>query len=399
MTERKPLVIGLTGQTGAGKTTVSEAFAKHGYAVINADQVAREVTAEPEVLARLAELFGEEILLPDGTLDRKALGARVFSDPAELQKLDGTLYPIIVSRIENRIRQLSAAGRRYILLDAPTLFESGADKLCGKTVAVLAEETLRKERIIKRDKLTPDAAASRIAAQHPDGFYRKRCDYILRNNGTPEQLFSQGEQLVRNLEKKDSQWLSILMACGGFLVFLLVIWGGYRLTIQLQYPLKYQDSVAAYAEKYGVEPALIYGVIRSESSFKPDAVSSAGAIGLMQITQETFEWAKSGMGEEATGDVYDDLFDPDTAIRYGTYLLSRFLQEFGSEKSALAAYHAGWNQVKRWLADESVSGDGENLDAIPSKTTDTYVNRVLSAKSVYAKLYRLSAETEKENVK
>ena len=163
--------------------------------------------------------------------------------------------------------------------------------------------------------------------------------------------------------------------------------------------LKFKDSVAAYAEKYGVEPALIYGVIRSESSFKPDAVSSAGAIGLMQITQETFEWAKSGMGEEAAGDVYDDLFDPDTAIRYGTYLLSRFLQEFGSEKSALAAYHAGWNQVKRWLADESVSGDGENLDAIPSKTTDTYVNRVLSAKSVYAKLYRLSAETEKENVK
>ena len=86
MTERKSLVVGLTGQTGAGKTTVSEAFEKHGYAVINADQLARTVTSEPEVLLRLSELFGEEILLPDGSLDRKALGARVFSDPAELHR-------------------------------------------------------------------------------------------------------------------------------------------------------------------------------------------------------------------------------------------------------------------------------------------------------------------------
>ena len=167
MTERKSLVVGLTGQTGAGKTTVSEAFEKHGYAVINADQLARTVTSEPEVLLRLSELFGEEILLPDGSLDRKALGARVFSDPAELQKLDGTLSPIIVSRIEGEIQKLTESGRRYILLDAPTLFESGADKLCDKTVAVLAEEDLRRERIIKRDKLTKEAASARISASWP----------------------------------------------------------------------------------------------------------------------------------------------------------------------------------------------------------------------------------------
>lgn len=398
MTERKSLVVGLTGQTGAGKTTVSEAFEKHGYAVINADQLARTVTSEPEVLLRLSELFGEEILLPDGSLDRKALGARVFSDPAELQKLDGALYPIILSRIEGEIQKLTESGRRYILLDAPTLFESGADKLCDKTVAVLAEEDLRRERIIKRDKLTKEAASARISAQHPDGYYRKRCDYILRNNGTPEQLFSQGEQLVRSMEKKDSQWQSILLAAGGFLVFLLVIWGGYRLVIGAQYPLKYQEYVSAYAEEYGVDEALLYGLIRTESSFRPDAVSNAGAIGLTQIMEDTFDWAKANMGDAAAGDVYDDLFEPETAIRYGSYLLSRFLGEFGTEENALAAYHAGWNQVKRWLADEEVSSDGVTLDSIPSQATDTYVNRVLSAKQVYQKLYRLNAG-EEENAK
>ena len=87
MAERKPMVVGLTGQTGAGKTTVSDAFARHGYAVINADLVAREVTADREVVQRLAGLFGLEIVGADGGLDRKALGEKVFSDPEELRKL------------------------------------------------------------------------------------------------------------------------------------------------------------------------------------------------------------------------------------------------------------------------------------------------------------------------
>ena len=87
----KPLVVGLTGQTGAGKTTVSEAFRKNGYAVINADLVAREVTADPHIVARLGELFGQDVVAPDATLDRKALAAKVFSDPDELLKLNTIL--------------------------------------------------------------------------------------------------------------------------------------------------------------------------------------------------------------------------------------------------------------------------------------------------------------------
>ncbi len=374
MAERKPLVVGLTGQTGAGNTTVSDAFSMLGYAVINADLVARE---NPDVVKKLAGLFGMEILSDNGTLNRKALGNRVFSDPEELKKLDALLYPIITERIRQKIDRLAAEGRRYILLDAPTLFESGAAKLCQKTIAVLAEEKLRKERIMQRDGLTESEAAARISAQNPDVFYRRQCDFILRNNGSLEQLSAQGEQLVRRMEKRDSQWQSILLAGGGFLLFMMVIWGGYQLAVRFQYPIKYEESVTRYAEAYAADPALVYAVIRCESSFRPDAVSSAGAIGLMQITEETFDWAKNGMGAEAANDTYHDLFDPDTAIRYGTYLLSRFLTEFGSEENALAAYHAGWGQVKTWLSDETLTDDGKNLHTIPGEATDAYVKRVV----------------------
>ena len=394
MAERKPMVVGLTGQTGAGKTTVSDAFARHGYAVINADLVAREVTADREVVQRLAGLFGLGIVGADGGLDRKALGEKVFSDPEELRKLDAVLYPLITERIRGRIRELAAEGRRYILLDAPTLFESGADKLCVKTIAVLADQKLRKERIMERDGLSAEAADTRISAQNPDSFYRRQCDYVLHNNGTREQLFVQGEQLVRRMEKKDSQWQSVLLAGGGFLLFMLVIWGGYQFAVRWQYPVKYQETVSRYAEEYGVDPALVYALIRCESTFRPEAVSSAGALGLMQITEETFNWAKSGLGEGAAEDVYEDLFEPENAIRYGTYLLNRFLGEFGSERNALAAYHAGWGQVKRWLADESLSDDGETLHTIPGEATDTYVNRVLATKEIYQKIYRLGAEAK-----
>ena len=195
MTERKPLVIGLTGQTGAGKTTVSEAFAKHGYAVINADQVAREVTAEPEVLARLAELFGEEILLPDGTLDRQKLGNIVFSDPAALERLNAIVYEYLPPELMRR-----AAGQSLVGLDAINLVESGLDRLCACTVAVLAPAEDRVRRIMARDGISRDYARLRISAQPSDGFYREHCSHILENTcAGPAQFRDQARIFFRKM--------------------------------------------------------------------------------------------------------------------------------------------------------------------------------------------------------
>ncbi|MEG2204752.1 MAG: lytic transglycosylase domain-containing protein, partial [Oscillospiraceae bacterium] len=119
------------------------------------------------------------------------------------------------------------------------------------------------------------------------------------------------------------------------LVILLAI-GASVLAVRIAYPIRYREQVERTSAENGLDPALIFAVIRSESGFRTRAVSPIGARGLMQITEETFEWAKWRMGDKTT--VYDDLFEPEVNIRYGGYILSLLLGEFVSTDTALAAY-------------------------------------------------------------
>ena len=153
------------------------------------------------------------------------------------------------------------------------------------------------------------------------------------------------------------------------------------------YPLEYAEFVDEQSEIYNVDKALVYAVIRTESSFNPEAVSSIGARGLMQITESTFEWAQMKLGGEFSDDSYDDLFDPETNIKYGTFLLSAFIKEFGSIDNALCAYHAGWGNAKSWLKDPECSPDGENITSIPFKDTNWYVNKINEVMDKYKSLY------------
>ena len=127
------VIIGLTGQSGAGKSTVSHLFERDGFFIINADKVSREVTARPDVLKMLENNFGESIILDDGTLNRRKLAGIVFSDKEKLQLLNSVMFPIVTKEIANKIEETDC---RYFLLDAPQLFESGANKLCNKIVSV-----------------------------------------------------------------------------------------------------------------------------------------------------------------------------------------------------------------------------------------------------------------------
>ena len=180
------MVIGLTGQTGAGKTTVSAQFAQAGFDVINADEVARSVMEiGSRCLHAVAEEFGLQILSEGGELDRRALGDIVFSDQNKLKRLSDIINPYILELIEARIKQSSAS---HILLDAPTLFESGADRLCDRVVCLLADQELRCQRIVARDGLTREQAEKRIGAQHSDDYYIQRSNYVLYNNGTVDEL-------------------------------------------------------------------------------------------------------------------------------------------------------------------------------------------------------------------
>lgn len=149
------------------------------------------------------------------------------------------------------------------------------------------------------------------------------------------------------------------------------------------HPLEYAELVEKYSEHYQVPVEMVYGVIKAESGFRSDAVSGAGAVGLMQITEATFDWITSRLGENLSKGL---LYDPDTNIRYGTYYLNYLFKEFGSWDMALAAYNAGPNRVKGWSQNPEYIKDGEIVH-IPIEETRTYVQRVNKNKEAYKRLY------------
>lgn len=195
-------MIGLTGQSGAGKTTVSRVFSQNGFAVIDADIISREVTQKGQpCLTELSEAFGSDIINPDGTLNRKRLGSIVFSDREKLRQLNGIIYPYIIYRIISRIDELSEEGRELILLDAPTLFEANADDLCDLIISVTADESIRMSRIIARDNITPEAAKKRFESQYSEHFFVNHSDFVIINNKTPDVLAAKAEEVAGKIKE------------------------------------------------------------------------------------------------------------------------------------------------------------------------------------------------------
>ena len=177
----------------------------------------------------------------------------------------------------------------------------------------------------------------------------------------------------------DILFVPALLAAGAALLFagLLCYYRG-------AYPLGYREEVESWAAENRLDPALVYAVIRTESGFDPEAVSAVGARGLMQLTPDTYEWVCYRLGEEA-GE--EGLTDPEENIRCGCANLRLLLGQFGEEKTALAAYHAGWGSVSRWLQSEKYSRDGSSLDSIPFPDTESYVSKVMATREIYRKLY------------
>lgn len=194
-------VIGLTGQSGAGKTTVSEVFRLNGFCIINCDIVARQVTetgseCNRELAKHFPECFSKEF-----KLDRQKLADEVFSDKAKLELLDSIIYPHINKLIKQYIDELSK-DCQYILLDAPTLFEAGADKLCDVTVSVLADRDIRLQRIIRRDGISKELAEKRFASQHSEKFFERECSYVIRNNGSPENAKKETLEIIKLIKER-----------------------------------------------------------------------------------------------------------------------------------------------------------------------------------------------------
>ena len=196
-------VIGLTGQTGAGKSTVRELFKAKGAAVIDADAVSHDIVDNDlSCLTDIVEHFSCIVLNDKGKLNRKALGRIVFSDPKKLAVLNKIMFPYIVSAINGKVTAYEHAGAQMIVIDGATLIESGCSKMCSVLISVTAEEETRLTRIIHRDGISKRDAVRRVSAQHPEEFYIEASDYVIKNNGTPGDLEREAERVLDEIEGK-----------------------------------------------------------------------------------------------------------------------------------------------------------------------------------------------------
>lgn len=194
------MIFGITGQTGSGKSFVSDIFRSFGVDVIDADKISHEVCAAgSECLEEIEKSFGSEIILDSGELDRRRLGSVVFSNPQKLRLLTGITHRYIKDAVIKRIKN-SKSG--ICAIDGAVLIGSNMEELCEYMVAVIADEGLRKKRIMVRDGLSEEEALSRIRAQQDESFYRVHSDYVIENNGSIEELEKKARCIYDRIVRK-----------------------------------------------------------------------------------------------------------------------------------------------------------------------------------------------------
>jgi len=196
---KKFLTIGLTGPTGAGKSTLRALVEEFGCEWLDCDIVAREVVEPGQpALLELAEHFGNDIIRADGSLDRGLLAGRAFPTEEGRNALNSITHPRVLERLGELSERAFERGR-HVIIDAPLLFEGGVDKMCDTTAAVLAPPDMRLNRIMARDGISEEQARLRMNAQPEDEFYRSRAEYVLYNNAGRQQLLSAAREVFRQI--------------------------------------------------------------------------------------------------------------------------------------------------------------------------------------------------------
>lgn len=191
-------IIGITGNSGSGKSTISKLISKNYEAkIIDADKIAKEMTKNNgEYLQAIRQAFGNDVI-KNNELDRKKLADIVFLNRAEKEKLDGLTFEYVVEEIKKELEANQNLDYQYIILDVPLLFESKLDKLCDYTIGVIATKTEKIKRICKRDKLSKEKALQRLNSQPNDEFFTKNCNTVINNENKEETIKMVNEIMLK----------------------------------------------------------------------------------------------------------------------------------------------------------------------------------------------------------
>ena len=294
-------------------------------------------------------------------------------------------------RIETRLQEAEQGGAELAFVDGAVIVGTPFEARCDALVLISAPYDTSVARICARDaaawtrrrpsKRCAPLLPMRSSTTAPPNSWQKKC--------TP--FYSSCER--RNMAKKaKSRRPSLLRTLLAVLVVLALaatlLFTVFRRQVDtMEYPCRYNEYVEYYAGKYNIDPLILYSFIRTESNFNPNAQSNVGARGLMQITEETFDWIKLKIApsEDLT---FDDLYDPETNIRFGTYFVSYCLLRYHDDlATAAAAYHSGWGTVDNLLAQAEYSSDGETLDHYPYPQMRLYVRKITNSYQRYQDIY------------
>jgi len=198
-----PMIIGLTGSIATGKSTVSRMLKQKGYPIVDADEISRLVV-EPgsSVLSEIAQTFGEEVLLPDGSLNREKLGNLIFNNEEQRKKLNGIIHPAVRQEMIRQKEEWLEKGANTIIMDIPLLFESKLQSYVDKIIVVSATPAVQKERLIARNRYSAEEADARINSQLPIVEKEKGADAVITNDGTLDETEKQLNEILAKWDAK-----------------------------------------------------------------------------------------------------------------------------------------------------------------------------------------------------
>lgn len=202
----KAITIGLTGQTGAGKSTVSQMLSGMGFYSIDCDKISRLITEKGSpVLNDISSAFGNDVIKANGELDRSLLAQRAFATKEATLILNNITHPAITKLVKKKVAGAFFDGYDVVVIDAPVLFKSGIEDACDIIISVIANEDIRLRRILKRDNIDEDYARLRIKAQHDEEYYKSKSDIIINNDSSLNALKEQLSELLTLIEVKQHE--------------------------------------------------------------------------------------------------------------------------------------------------------------------------------------------------